>query len=188
MKKNALIVFSALLFVPLFSHAQGLGSIVGTVTDPSGAAVASARITAKQVGTGFSREAVSDSQGYYVISSLQPSQHSLSVEASGFSTTKDDVTVLADQTLTVNFNVKLGMNMEAVTVTGSEIQVDTATSTLRQVIEQQRVVELPLEGRNAAKLTLLVPGAVYSANGGADQGTTKTFPGAVTISAKALSG
>src|SRR5438876_8026055 len=42
---------------------------------------------------------------------------------------------------------------------------------------------MPLEGRNAAKLTLLVPGAVYSANGGADQGTTKTFPGAVTISA-----
>src|SRR5204863_4894047 len=46
-----------------------------------------------------------------------------------------------------------------------------------------RLVEMPLEGRNAAKLTLLVPGAVYSANGGADQGTTKTFPVAVTISA-----
>src|SRR5947207_3095549 len=70
-----------------------------------------------------------------------------------------------------------------VAVSGNALQVDTATSTLKQVIEQQRLVEMPLEGRNAAKLTLLVPGAVYSANGGADQGTTKTFPGAVTISA-----
>src|SRR5438876_2587385 len=75
------------------------------------------------------------------------------------------------------------MTTEVVVVSGNALQVDTATSTLKQVIEQQRLVEMPLEGRNAAKLTLLVPGAVYSANGGADQGTTKTFPGAVTISA-----
>ena len=57
------------------------------------------------------------------------------------------------------------------------------TSTIRQVVEQARITELPLNGRNAAQLTLLSPGSVNSPNGGADQGFTKTFPGAVTISA-----
>ena len=55
------------------------------------------------------------------------------------------------------------------------------TSTIKQVVEQARITELPLNGRNAAQLTLLAPGSVNSPNGGADQGFTKTFPGAVTI-------
>jgi len=184
MKKILLIVFFALLFVPLSSHAQGLGSIVGRVTDPAGAAVAGAQVTATQVGTGFSRSALSDSEGLYVIPSLQPATYSMTTEAKGFSTSKQtDVILLADQTLTVNIGLKLGVTTEVVTVTTNAVQIDTATSTLRQVIEQERLIELPLNGRNAAQLTLLVAGAVNSPNGGADQGATKTFPGAVTYSA-----
>ncbi|MCU1315665.1 MAG: TonB-dependent receptor, plug, partial [Candidatus Acidoferrum typicum] len=184
MKKNALIAFLAFLFAPLFSHGQGLGSVVGRVTDPAGAAVAGAQITVTQEGTGFSRSAMSDPEGLYVIPSLQPAIYNLTVEAKGFSTSKESgVTLLADQTLTVNVSVKLGVTTEVVTVTGNALQVDTATSTLKQVIEQQRISELPLNGRNAAQLTLLVAGAVNSPNGGADQGATKTFPGAVTYSA-----
>src|SRR6266705_1133709 len=184
MKKNSLIAFFALVFAPLLSHAQGLGSIVGRVSDPSGASVASAKIIATQEGTGFSRTALTDAEGLYVIPSLQPAKYVLSVEARGFSTSKNSgIELLADQTLTVNFSLKLGMTTEVVTVTGNELQVDTATSTIAQVVEQQRLVELPLEGRNAAQLTLLAGGAVNSPGGGADQGFTKTFPGAVTISA-----
>jgi hypothetical protein len=184
MKKYLLFVLLALLFVPPFSRAQGLGSIAGRVTDPSGAAVASAKVNATQVGTAFSRTAVTDTEGLYVIPSLQPSTYNLTVEAAGFGTSKENgIILLADQTLTVNFGLKLGMTTEVVMVSGNALQVDTSTSTLKQVIEQQRLVEMPLEGRNAAKLSLLVPGTVFSVNGGADQGTTKTFPGAVTISA-----
>ncbi len=184
MKKNTAIAFFALLFAPPLSHAQGLGSIVGRVSDPSGASVASAKIIATQEGTGFSRTALTDAEGLYVIPSLQPAKYALSVEARGFSTSKNSgIELLADQTLTVNFSLKLGMTTEIVVVSGNAVQVDTSTSTLKQVIEQQRLVELPLNGRNAAQLTLLVPGAVNSPSGGADQGSTKTFPGAVTISA-----
>src|SRR6266436_5818081 len=183
MKENVLITLLALLFAALFSHGQGLGSIVGRVTDPAGAAVAGAQVTATQEGTGFSRSATTDTEGLYVIPSLQPAIYNLTVEAKGFSTSKESgVTLLADQTLTVNVSVKLGVTTEVVTVTGNALQVDTATSTLKQVIEQQRISELPLNGRNAAQLTLLVAGAVNSPNGGADQGATKTFPGAVTFS------
>jgi hypothetical protein len=184
MKKHVLIVLFALLFVPLFSHAQGLGSVAGRVTDPSGAAVASAKVIATQEGTGYSRTAVTDTEGLYVIPSLQPATYNLTVGAKGFNTSKETgIALLADQTLTVNFVLKLGMATEVVMVSGTALQVDTSTSTLKQVIEQQRLVELPLNGRNAAQLTLLVPGAVNSPGGGADQGSTKTFPGAVTISA-----
>lgn len=184
MKKNLLIVLIALLFVPRSSHAQGLGSIVGRVDDPAGASVAGAQVTVTQEGTGFSRTAVTDTEGLFTIPSLQPATYTVTVEAKGFRTSKEHgVVLLANQTLTVNVSMKLGMNTEVVTVTGNALQVDTATSTLRQVIEQERISELPLNGRNAAQLTLLVAGAVNSPNGGADQGATKTFPGAVTYSA-----
>jgi outer membrane receptor protein involved in Fe transport len=184
MKKNVLGVFFALLFAPAFSHAQGFGSILGRVIDPAGAGVAGAQVTATQEGTGFSRAATTDTEGLYVIPSLQPAVYNLTVEAKGFSTSKQiGITLLADQSLTVNMGLRLGAVTEVVTVTTNTIQVDTSTSTLKQVIEQQRIAELPLNGRNAAQLTLLVAGAVNSPNGGADQGATKTFPGAVTFSA-----
>jgi hypothetical protein len=183
MRNKLFLVLLGLVICSPIALSQGLGSIVGTVTDPTGAAVASAKVSATQVGTGITREATSNTDGYYVIPSLPPAQYILTVRMSGFSEIKNDVTLLADQTLTVNVRLRLGGTTETVTVTGAELQVDTATSTLKQVIEQQRLVELPLNGRNAAQLSLLVPGALNSPNGGADQGTTKTFPGAVTISA-----
>src|SRR2546425_10558869 len=89
MKKNVLIVLFALLFASPFSHAQGLGSIVGRVTDPAGASVAGAQVTATQVGTGFFRNAMTDTEGLYVIPSLQPATYNMTVEANGFSTSKE---------------------------------------------------------------------------------------------------
>ena len=183
MKKNRLIFLLALLFSGLVSHAQGLGSIVGVVTDPTGAAVPSAKVTVVRIGEGLSREATCNSEGYYVIPALSPAQYTLMVRAGGFQEVKENVTLLADQDLTVNVKLPLGTATESVTVTGYELQVDTTSSTLKQVVEQGRLVELPLNGRNAAQLTLLTAGTLNSPNGGADQGATKTFPGAVTISA-----
>jgi len=187
MKRNivlallGLVVFSTLS--SKLSHAQGLGSIAGTVTDPTGAAIASAQITLTQIGTGFAREATTDAEGYYVVPSLRPTQYTLVIKARGFSDTRQNVTLLADQTLTVNLTLKVGSGNEIIEVQGNAPQVDTMTSTMRQVVEQARISELPLNGRNAAQLTLLSSGTVTSPNGGADQGFTKTFPGAVTISA-----
>jgi hypothetical protein len=83
----------------------------------------------------------------------------------------------------MNLALEVGTSTEFVTVMTRELQVDTTTPTLQPVVEQRRVTELPLNGRNAAQLTLLTAGSVNSPNGGADQGFTKTFPDAVTISA-----
>jgi hypothetical protein len=193
MKSKLGLALFGLLVMSAVSHAQGFGSIVGTVTDPSGAVIVSARIKVTEQGTGFSRTAATDSQGYYVLSSLRPAPYDLSVEAPGFRTANEKgITLLADQTLTVNVKLQLGAATEVVTVEGGDIQVDTSTSTLKQVIELSRISGLPSNGRNVAELALLVPGSIaIPANpgnptgtfgGGALQGATKTFPGAVAIS------
>jgi len=183
MTRNATIFLLVLLLSPTSSFAQGLGSIVGTVSDPSGAAIGSAKVTATQAATSFSRVAISNTDGSFVLASLNPATYVLSIEAPGFRLEKQTVTLLADQSLTLNVKMQLGTASQVVEVQSNSLQVDTSTSTLSQVIEQQRISELPMNGRNAATLTLLVAGTVNSPNGGADQGATKTFPGAVTFSA-----
>lgn len=183
MKKYIFFGLCSLLLLVPASFAQGFGSIVGRVTDPSGGTTPGARVTATQTATGLARTATADDQGLYVLPSLPPGQYDLSVEASGFSTWKQSgVTLLANQTLTVNPTLKLGAATETVTVTGNQLQVDTSTATLKQVVEGKRMVDLPLNGRNAAELTLLVAGATSASAAGVDQGNTKTFPGGVTIS------
>src|SRR5437868_6810505 len=181
MKKQRWVLLFVLLSFSAISFAQGLGDIVGTVSDPSGALLAGAKITAVETGTGLARTTTADTQGYYVITALKPSRYTVTIESAGFRTEKQEVTLLADQSLTVNGHLQLGTPTEVVEVTGSSVQVDTSTSTLKNVVEQTRITELPLNGRNAATLTLTTAGSVQGPSGGADQGTTKTFPGAVTL-------
>jgi hypothetical protein len=165
-----------------------LGTINGTITDPSGSAVPSAKITATQAGTSFMRDADANSDGFFVIPSLAPASYHLSITASGFKSESEDVIVLADQSLTVNFQLSLGSAAESVTVTGTALAVDTTTSTLKTVVEGARINDLPLNGRNVAQLATSVAGSVIAPNGGMDQGPQKTFPGALTISANGTRG
>src|SRR3989454_2268602 len=174
-------VLSLALAVSVF--AQGLGTMGGTVVDPSGALIPGAKVTVTEVGTGLSRGATSDEQGRYVIPSLRPATYELTSENPGFSKfVQRGITLLADQNLTVNVTLRVGGVTEEVTVEAAPPPVNTTTSTLGQVIELARVSALPMNGRNAAALALLVPGTVVTPDAGADQGTTKTIPGALTIS------
>jgi hypothetical protein len=162
---------------------QALSSISGTVTDPTGGVIPSAKVTLLEVGTGLTRTATSGPEGYYVIGSLRPTSYYLTAEAPGFRTlTETSVTLLANDSVTMNLKLELGSVGETVNVQANMVQVDTTTATLRQVVDSERMIELPLNGRNAGQLTTLVAGAVTAPSNNADQGTTKTFPGAVTIS------
>lgn len=172
------------IFLPSHSAAQGLGRISGTVTDPTGAAVPGATITATNKGTGQISTVVSSSGGAYVFPSLAPAQYSISAAAQGFSVfTANDAVLQADQALTVNIHLAIGNASQTVTVTSVPPQVDTTTGTLSEVVGQKSVNDLPLDGRNAASLTALVAGVVVAPNANADQGDTKTFPVVVTVSA-----
>ena len=165
------------------AQAQGLGSIVGTVVDPSGGVVTAAKIVVTDEGTSLTRETTTNTQGYYVVPSLRPATYSLSVEAQGFAAyLQKGIILQADQTAAVNVNMALRQTQQSILVEAAPPQVDTSTSTLSEVVDRQRVVELPLNGRNAASLALITAGTVL-APATADEGSTKTFPAAVTISA-----
>ena len=157
--------------------------MTGTVTDPSGAVIAQARVTVTQIGTEVKRTATANTNGQFTIPALPPAVYRVSVEAPGFKTYVQEVTLLADQIGSLQIPMTLGQTQEQVTVEATATLVNTVTPVLSQVIERARLVELPLNGRNAADLTKLVAGTVDSSNGaGTTQGDTKQVPGAEAIS------
>lgn len=164
------------------AFAQGNGTISGTVTDPTGAVIANATVKVVQAQTGLEITAQSNSTGAFVFPALHPSTYSLSVTKEGFqSSTQAGVVLQADQALTVNVKLQVGAVSESIVVTETVPQVDTTTGTLSQVIDERRVVDLPLNGRNAASLIMAVAGVADATNegNGVDQGVGKTFPAAV---------
>jgi hypothetical protein len=164
-------------------HAQGLGTVTGTVADPSGGLVAAAAVRITDEGTSAVRDTTTNTQGYYIFTTLRPATYTLSVSARGFATSiRKGVVLQADQTVTVNAELTIQRASETVTVEAPPPQVDTSTSTLSEVVDQRRIIELPLNGRNAASLMLITAGTVLGPPG-ADEGNTKTFPVAQTISA-----
>jgi hypothetical protein len=167
-------------------NAQGFATISGTVTDPSGAVIPSATVTATQTQTGTASIVKSGGDGNYVFPALLPSNYSISVSASGFQNySQTGIVLQADQSITVNIKMIVGAATQTVNVSGDAPQVDTTTGTLSQVIDEARVVDLPLNGRNAASLITLVAGVVDATNqgNGVNQGNGKTFPAAVVTSA-----
>jgi len=173
-----------LILAGINAHAQGYGRISGTVTDPNGASVTNAKVTITQQLTGTAATTATDSAGQYIFPSLPPTVYRIAVQAQGFEKfVQEGVTLQADAALSVNMMLTLGVATETVSVTADAPPIDTTTGTLSQVIDQSRVNELPLNGRNAAALTTLVAGVVVAPGGGADQGNTKTFPAVVPITA-----
>src|SRR5689334_20711145 len=103
MKVRFLVLTSLVCLSSLALRGQGFGTIVGTVTDPSGAFVASAKITITNQGTSQSRETTTNAEGYFVVPSLQPATYDVKVEGIGFApSVQKNVLLAADQTLTVN--------------------------------------------------------------------------------------
>src|SRR5580704_12344750 len=184
--KAVLALTAFVSFVPVLTpaaKAQGLGRISGIVTDATSAAIPAAKVTATQAGTGYSSVVVTNQSGEYVFPSLAPTTYNIVVAAPGFGTfVQNAVKLEADQALTINATLNVGAAAQSVTVTTAAAQVDTTTGTLSQVIGQQQVNELPLNGRNAAQLTTLSAGVLPAPNiSSIDQGNTKTFPVVVLI-------
>src|SRR5215510_11914153 len=156
------------------------GQINGVVTDNSGAVVPGVTVKAVEVATGLSRDTVSGVDGRYVFTSLRPTTYDVTAELAGFRTSqRKGVRLQANENLTVNFAIELGALSETVTVSGESPTVDVTSSALSEVVDSKRIVELPLNGRDAAKLSTLVAGMVLTA---VDQESGKTIPGALRMS------
>jgi hypothetical protein len=170
-------VVAVLAATPAFAQT---GQINGVVTDNTGAVVPGATVKAVEVATGLSRDTVSGADGRYTFRSLRPTTYDLNVELSGFkSAQRTGLLLQADQNLTVNFTIELGTLAETITVSGESPTVDVSSSTLSEVVDSKRIVELPLNGRDAATLSTLVPGIVLTT---VDRESGKTIPGALRLS------
>ncbi|MDX2180780.1 MAG: carboxypeptidase regulatory-like domain-containing protein [Bryobacteraceae bacterium] len=140
-------------------------TLSGSVTDPSGAAVPGARIEARNVRTNVDYRTVANSEGLYVLPNLPGGQYTVRVENQGFrSETRSGIELAVDQRSRVDFVLQLGSVNESVQVAGQATQVDVESSSVGQVIENKRVVELPLNGRNFVQLASLSPGTLVSGN------------------------
>jgi len=139
------------------------GQINGVVTDSSGGVIPGATVTATEAGTGFSQATVSGANGRYSFPSLRPTGYTIAAELVGFRTfRREGIVLAANQSLTLSITLELGELSETVTVSGEAAQVDVSTATIAEVVDHARIVELPIAGREAARLQTLVAGTVVS--------------------------
>lgn len=180
---SVLVLLGILTVLPGAFGQGGNVTITGTVTDPSGAIVPGAKVTVTQKNTSAVRTNTTNSNGQFNFTALPPTTYTVAVQAEGFKQYVQDVVLLADQIRDMDVHLQVGAASQQVTVEESSVAVNTVSQELSQVIESSRVSDLPLNGRNAADLTLLVPGAVSAIanNSGALQGDTKQVPGAEAI-------
>jgi hypothetical protein len=141
------------------------GTIVGTATDATGAVVANAKIVATNEGTGVTRTTVAVGSGVYAVPQLPPGNYRITASAPGFSTYEvSHIVLLVDQTVRVDVHLRVGEITQQVEVSARGAQVESETSTLGQVIESQRIVELPLNGRNFMQLATISSGVAPAYN------------------------
>lgn len=149
-------------------------TLSGAVTDETGGVLSGAQITISNVATGVKRSTAADDRGRFVVAQLPPGPYELTVTAAGFETlVRKGITLTVGQEAALNLPMKVGAVSEQVTVLGEAPLVNTATSSVSGIVEEKRIVELPLNGRDFTQLALLQPGVVSVRN--TDQLSTKGF-------------
>lgn len=140
---------------------QATGTISGYVHDPSGAAVPDAKVTATMLEQKVSRTAQTDSTGFYNLVGLQPGHYELSFESTGFQRElRSGIELTVNQNVRVDAALTVGSLESQVTVGAEAPLVDTISPTLSGLIDDRRVVDLPLDGRNVIGLARILPGVL----------------------------
>lgn len=147
------------------AHAQ-TGQIAGRVSDASGAVIAGAEINVRNAATNQERVAQTNRDGFYTVPLLGPGQYEVAASSTGFKViTRTGINVAVDQRVEVNFALEVGAVTERVEVAAQALQINTLEASQGQVIDNKRIVEMPLNGRYYGDLALLSGGAVQSAPG-----------------------
>ena len=141
------------------------GSIYGTVADQSGAVIPTATVTVRNIQTGETHTAQSNGSGNYIFPALDPGDYTVSTQVQGFRTEKQNgIRLDVTQNVHVSFTLQAGSQSQSVTVSATTTLVDTRESQLGETVDQKRIEDLPLNGRNAYDLVQIVPGITnYSA-------------------------
>ncbi|HKX29215.1 MAG TPA: carboxypeptidase regulatory-like domain-containing protein, partial [Blastocatellia bacterium] len=164
--KRAASLALLLVFTGSVGWAQFTSAIEGTVTDPNGAVVPKAKVTVKNVSTGSEREVETSEAGYFRISSLPAASFTLSVSAATFKNNVQNIVLEVAQIRTLNIVLQVGVAAETVTVTGEPPQIEGSQASVSGFIDQKKVANLPLVGRNFYTLVVLTPGVTGLPSGG----------------------
>src|SRR6202161_4770657 len=157
--KTLMLFLMALLTSLNVAGQQITGNIRGTVSDPSGAIVQAATVTAKQIETGLTRVAITDKQGEYVLVELPIGHYQLEVQAKGFETyLQEGISLDVNQNAAVSVHLELGSATQRVEVSANATLVQTTVSSLGQTVMEREILDLPLDGRNFSQLGLLQTG------------------------------
>ncbi|MCC6368923.1 MAG: TonB-dependent receptor [Bryobacterales bacterium] len=152
-----------LLLLPALLFGQSTGTILGTVSDSTGAVVPATVMKVVNILTSQQWEAASDAAGRFGFPRLPVGDYKLEASHAGFRQFRSEAIHLdADQTRAANIVLEIGQTSESVTVTGAVGLVETVGGTIKEVVDEKRINELPLNGRNPLQLQLLIPGAVPS--------------------------
>ena len=183
---SGLLAFVSLVCVAAMAQSP-TGTINGTVADVSGAVLSDSMVRAENIATGVKREVKSDQAGLYSLPALSPGTYSITVEHEGFKKeVRSGILLQVQQTARVDFALLVGDTVQTVDVTSSAPLLSAEDSTVGQVIENKRIVELPLNGRNYLQLASLSPGVTNTSSpsngassfqGGARGGTSITING-----------
>ena len=166
------LYFTILAGLGSLSAQTTTGSIVGTVTDPSGAVIGAASITITNMDTNISVKATTDQAGNYVVTTLPIGRYSVTVEAAGFKkSVRSDITLNVQDRIRVDAALEVGAVTDTVEVQAAAPLLQTDTSYLGQVVDSQRIVDLPLNGRFFTRLAVLTAGTLPTAPGARDERT-----------------
>jgi hypothetical protein len=169
----------SILFFALSASGQSVrGTILGTVTDSSGAVLRGAKVTVLQTATGLVRNEQTNESGEYSIPQLPVGNYTVSVEMANFKKAEiTNVELRVDDRLRIDVSLSVGQVTDTVAVEETAPVISTDSSTLGNVVDNKKVTELPLNGRNFLQLNLLVPGANQGVKGSQNQ----TQGGAISV-------
>jgi len=180
MKSSFFFVLNVVCLCCLALAQTDTARLIGTITDPSGAVVPNANVTVTDQDTGRTVTVPTNGSGEYTLNALSAGKYHIQVKAQGFKTAAADFSLEVSQVKEISLKLETGEVGTTVDVTSDVPLVDTATSSIGEVIQGREVTELPLNGRNFTQLALLAPGVTRGAYGdeasGGSSGTnSETF-------------
>ncbi|NWF85126.1 MAG: TonB-dependent receptor [Bryobacteraceae bacterium] len=158
--------FAALFVLCALAAVGQTAQVVGRVSDATGAVIPGVNIRITNVATNVARSTQTNADGYYAIPLLPPGNYSIAVEQKGFkAVTRSGITLEVDQRAEINFNLEVGSLTENIVVSADALQLNTVEASQGQVIDNRRIVDMPLNGREYNQLALLSAGTVQPASG-----------------------
>ena len=175
MASRILLVFFAALHVSVNVEAQVAGTISGYVRDESGAVVPGVDVKATMLGQKVTRSTVSDETGFFNLLAMPRGNYEIEAQLPGFATERSTAELTAGQNLRVDFKMNLGQLQEVVEVSAAAALVETRSATMSGLVDDRRVQELPLNGRNVVELARTLPG-ITDVQASQEMGSTRGGP------------